>query len=168
MDFQIHVIPSLHELILQLIATFLLFLFLRHFMFKPVSKYLQERKKYIEDGVKNADEAKEKLVLMDKKYDEKILEAKKESSEIISNARKYGEEIKSKAIEESKVLAKEEYEKGIKQIENERLKAMKSMNDEIVEIALVAAQKVLRDKTDSESDKKMVQEAIKDLEKNHE
>lgn len=168
MGFDIHVIPNLPELIQQLLASIFLYLFLRHFLFKPVTEYLAKRKAYIEEGVRKTEEAEEKIMLIDKEYEEKMLEAKKESTAIISGARNYGEEIKHKAIQESKLLAKQEYDKGIKQLESEKQKAMKSLNDEIVNIALDAAQKVLREKTDSERDKKMVQDMINDLEKSYE
>lgn len=168
MGFDIHVIPNLPELIQQLVASTFLYFFLRHFLFKPVTEYLAKRKTYIEEGVRKTEEAEEKLMTIEKEYDQKMLEAKKESTAIISGARNYGEEIKSKAVEESKLLAKQEYDKGMKQLENERQKAMKSLNDEIVNIALNAAEKVLREKSDSERDKKMVQDMINDLEKSYE
>lgn len=168
MDLQINVIPDLVNLSQQLVATLILFLILRHFLFKPVTDLLQKRKAYIEEGVEFRQQADQELKQIQSQYEIKMLEAKHESSEIISSARKYSEDMKTKAVDESKMLAQEEYNKGILQLENERQKAMKSMNDEIVEIALSAAEKVLRKKADSDTDKQMVRSLIQDLEKTHE
>ena len=89
---------------------------------------------------------------------------RQESSEIVSSARALGEDIKAKAISESKELARQELEKGKRDLENERLKTMKSMNEEIADIALNLAEKVLNEKMDSNQDKELVKSFIKDLE----
>lgn len=166
-NFKINVVPDFVNMAQTLVATGILFLFLRHFLFKPVSAYLEKRRKYIQEGVANREEADRQLEKMNQEYDEKILQAKKEASDIISTARSYGEDLKVKAVDESKLLAKEEYDRGMLKLENEKQKAMKEMNDEIVEIALFATEKVLAEKTSSQRDKEMVQALIKDLEKAH-
>lgn len=168
MDIQVNVLPNFVNLAQTLLATTILFLILRHFLFKPVTNLLEKRRNYIESGVANKVEAEKQLEKINEDYELKMIEAREESSEIISSARKYSEELKSKAVAESKALAQQEYDKGIRNLENERIKTMKSMNDEIVEIAMAATEKVLREKSTNESDKKMVQSLILDLEKSHE
>ena len=112
MGIEINVIPDFVNMGQTLLATAILFLVLRHFLFKPVQELLAKRKAYIEDGVKTKEEADKQLEKMNEDYKAKILEARKESSEIISSARAYGEDIKSKAVEESRQLAQDEYEIG--------------------------------------------------------
>ncbi|WP_282925947.1 F0F1 ATP synthase subunit B [Helcococcus kunzii] len=168
LDINPQVIPQIPDLFVQLAATLILFLVMRHFLFKPVKKLLDDRKNFIEEGVKTAEEAKLAIERSQEEYDKRILEAKKESSEIISQARVYGEDLKNKAVQESKALAQAEYDKSIKAIESEREKTMKSMNDEIVDIAISAAEKVLREKVGKDTDKKMVKSLIKDLEDSYE
>lgn len=168
LDINPQVIPQIPDLFVQLAATLILFLVMRHFLFKPVKKLLDDRKNFIEEGVKTAEEARLAIERSQEEYDKRILEAKKESSEIISQARMYGEDLKSKAVQESKALAQAEYDKNIKAIESEREKTMKSMNDEIVDIAISAAEKVLREKVGKDTDKKMVKSLIKDLEDSYE
>lgn len=168
MDFNIHVIPDFHSLIAQLLASLVLFLVLRYFLFKPVNELLKKRKEYIENGVKKSEEVEQKLMQIDKEYDERMLKAKKESSEIISKARLYGDDIKNKAVQESKELAKVEYEKGMKKLENEKQKLMKNINNEIIDMALAAASKVIKDKVDKDYDKQMLKSLIDDMEKKYE
>lgn len=168
MGIKINVIPDFVNMGQTLLATAILFLVLRHFLFKPVQELLAKRKAYIEDGVKTKEEADKQLEKMNEDYQAKILEARKESSEIISSARAYGEDIKSKAVEESRKLAQDEYDKGMIKLENEKKKAMKSMNDEIVDIALSATEKLLKEKTSTNTDKEMVKSLISDLEKTYE
>lgn len=168
MKLDVRVIPQLPDLFIQLAATFILFLVMRHFLYAPVKKLLDERNRYIEEGVKKAEEAEKTIQQSQDIYNQKLLEAKQESSEIISQARAYGEDLKTKAVAESKELAKSEYEKGIAALENERAKTMKSMNDEIADMAMSAAEKVLRQKMNSDTDKDLVKSFINDLEESYE
>lgn len=166
--FVVRIIPTLPDFYVQLAATLVLFLIMKYFLFKPVKKLLTDRQNYIEEGIKNSEIARLAVERSQQEYDNKILEAKKESSEIISQARAYGEDLKSKAVLESKDLAKEEFDKGVKALETEREKAMKSINDEIADMAILAAEKVLREKINQDSDKNLVKSFIKDLEESHE
>lgn len=168
LDINPQVVPKIPDLFIQLAATTILFLVMRHFLFKPVKKLLEDRKNFIEQGVRQAEEAKIAIERSQEEYDNKILEAKKESSEIISQARGYGEDLKSKAVEESKTLAKAEYDKSMKALESEKEKTLKSMNDEIADMAISAAEKVLRDKVGPETDRNMVKSFIQDLEESYE
>lgn len=165
--FKINVVPEIQNFVLQLISTGILFLIIRKFAYAPVKKLLQQRQEYVLNNLKNSEEKFAEAEELKKEYDTRLLEAKKESSEIISQARSYGEDIKTKAINESKELARAEYEKGVKDLENEKAKAMKSLDDEITNIAILAAEKVLRRKVDEETDKDLVKEFIKDLEETH-
>lgn len=164
----VRVIPTLPELFVQLAATLILFLVMKHYLFEPVKKLLRDRQNFIDEGIKNSEKARLAVERSQEEYENKMLEAKKESSEIISQARLYGEDLKNKAVLESKDLAKQEYEKGIKALETERQKAMKSINDEIADMAILAAEKVLREKINQDSDQNIVKSFIKDLEESYE
>lgn len=164
----VKVIPDLPGVLVQLAATLILFLNVRHFLYKPVKELLEKRQNFIEKSIKDSEYANAEAQRIKAEYETKILEAKQESSEIISKARSYGEDIKNKAIQESKELAKIEYEKGVQALETEKIKVMKSMNDEIADLAIIAAEKVLREKVNTDTDKNLVKSFIKDLEESYE
>jgi len=60
---------------------------LTFFLFKPLLKLLEERKKKIELGLKVGKEAEERLLAIDKMKEEKISEAGKIAFEIIKKAK---------------------------------------------------------------------------------
>ncbi|MDO4778983.1 MAG: F0F1 ATP synthase subunit B [Tissierellia bacterium] len=156
------------NLILQIIVTVVLYFSLRHFLFKPVSELLQKRKNYVESNILDSENAKAEALMLKEQYQLQLIEAKNEASQIVSDARSYGEEVKNKAIKESKDLARLEYEKGIKDLENQKQKVLSSLNDEIVDMAIIAAEKVLRDNVNEKTDKKMIRNLAKDLEESYE
>lgn len=156
------------NLILQIIVTVVLYFSLRHFLFKPVSELLQKRKNYVESNILDSENAKAEALMLKEQYQLQLIEAKNEASQIVFDARSYGEEVKNKAIKESKDLARLEYEKGIKDLENQKQKVLSSLNDEIVDMAIIAAEKVLRDNVNEKTDKKMIRNLAKDLEESYE
>lgn len=168
MNFEIHIIPDWLNFGVQIAATIILFLVIRQKLFKPVNALLEKRRNYIESNISNSEKLRQEADEMKKKYDSRLQEAKMEASQIISEAKKYGEDIKNKAVKDSKELAKQEYDKGVKNLEQERQKVMDSLNDEIVDMAMLACEKVLMEKVDEKVDKKFIEILKKDLEQSHE
>ena len=75
MDITINVFPDLLNFSVTLITTLLLFLGLRHLLFKPVTEYLNKRKAYIEDNIKSSENIKAEVEELKQEYQqqEKIL-----------------------------------------------------------------------------------------------
>lgn len=165
---QIIIIPNFLSTAIQLVALLILFLVLRHFLWKPVTEFLKKRQDYVMQNMDDSEKAKEESDRLKKEYEEKLESAKQEASEIISSARAYSEDLKAKAVKESKEEAKKEYEKGIKDLELERQKVLTSVNDDIVDMAILSAQKILKEEANQDVDRKMVESFLADLGEAHE
>lgn len=82
----------------QIVNFFLLLFILKRFLYKPILKVLEERKKKIEDSLKNAEEIEKRLNEITEKEAEVILRAGKEGQKILQDA---GDEYK-RIIEDAK------------------------------------------------------------------
>ena len=139
----------------------LLFL-LKKYAWKPILNAVEERKTSIDDALNAAEQAKSEMAEL-KANNEKILaEARMERDSIIKEAR----EIKEKTISEAKEKASEEAEKIIlsakEQISNEKMKAMTELKNEVADIAITMAEKIIvSELKDSEKQKSIILEAIK-------
>ena len=80
---------------LMIIAIFVLFLFMSYFLWNPAKKYLEARKKAIEDSIKAAADNEKKAEELKEQYEAKMKEADTEAESILSDAHKRG--IESKA-----------------------------------------------------------------------
>lgn len=168
MDVKVNVIPDLMNTIPVILATIILYLIFRHFMWNKVKNMMDKRSDAISANLTDSEKAKEESLALKQEYEEKIQEAKEEASNIIANARTYSDEMKSKAIKESKEEAKLEYDKGVAALELERKRVMTSVNDEIVDMAILAASKVLAEKSGLDTDKEMVKSFVSSLEEANE
>lgn len=162
------IIPEPLSLLAQIIATIILFLVMSKFLFGPVKQLLKNRQDYVMSNMKESEDAKAESYRMKKEYETKLQSAKEEASEIVANARSFGEDIKAKAIKESKEEADKIYQNGVKALELERQKVMTSLNSDIVDMAMMGAEKVLREKSTSDLDRNFVEKFVADMEATNE
>lgn len=168
MKVEVNVIPDLINTIPVIMATVILYFVFRHFLWDKVKKMMDKRSEVISSNLIESEKAKDETLALKKEYEDKLQAAKEEASNIIANARTYSDEMKSKAIKESKEEAKLEYDKGVAALELERKRVMTSVNDEIVDMAILAASKVLAEKSGLDTDKEMVKSFVSSLEEANE
>lgn len=139
----VRVIPELSSMILQWVATFLLFLILRHFLYEPVTKFMNDRSDKIQKDIEGAKALKEEANELKTNYEEKISSAKLEGQEIIESSRKRGEEIKENILAEARDEADGIIKKASAEIEREKEKAIEEIKLQAGEMAVLVAEKVI-------------------------
>lgn len=150
--------------VVQLTATFLLVLILAKFLVKPVRNYIAARQAYIQG---NLDEAANK----NKEADEKLLdantqlkEARVTSKQMVENAKVTALNEKDRIVEETKEEVASMKEKARKDIENERIQMKEQLSKEVIDVALLAASKVVEREVSEKDNKKIIDDFIKDKE----
>ena len=128
---------------IQMIATVLLFLAVRFFLWKPITNIIETRRQAIDKELEDAKIAKENAALDEARIKEEYKEAQAKIKEMISEAEKNAN-IKGEAIIAS---AKADAEKRLKNLETELIEEKKSMEKairkEVVDIAFEAAEKIV-------------------------
>src|SRR3990167_3215932 len=85
------------------IVNFLIILFLlKKFFYKPIVKLLEDRKKKIEESLKNADLIEERLKKTEEKSAQIIEEARRNSQNLISESKKEADRILAQAAIEAR------------------------------------------------------------------
>lgn len=163
MDITINVFPDLLNFSVTLITTLLLFLGLRHLLFKPVTEYLNKRKAYIEDNIKSSENIKAEVEELKQEYSGKIEEANNEAMSILSTARKNSDTIVSKAKQEAENEKRRIIDSANKEAEETKQKAFSNLKDEIVDIALLAAKDLSDVEHNPEAARKFTNKRIKEL-----
>ncbi len=129
--------------------TFALFVwFCMKFIWPPVIGALEARRKEIADGLAAAERGQHAQELAEKRATEHIKEAKGQASDIITQAQKRASEI----VEEAKGDAKTEANRIVvganAEIEQETNRAREQLRQEVVVLAIVGAEKVLKREVD--------------------
>jgi F-type H+-transporting ATPase subunit b len=130
---------------------------------KPLTKTLDSRKKIIDESIDNAKEVETNLKMSEQKFQEKIDEAKVDANKIIEKshgeAKEVGEQMKEKAKKDIELLI----DQAKRNIKIEQEDAMDAVRKEAGKLIIAATEKLLRAKLDDTGDKKIIEDAIKDL-----
>lgn len=146
------------------IVNFLILLFiLKKFLYKPVLKVLEERKKRIEGSLKNAEEIERRLIEIASKEAEAILRSAREGEKIIKQAQAAGSQV----IEDSNKIAGQIIEKATIQakelIIQEKESFEHSIRENIADLIFMVVQKVTGKVLTKPDKKRIAEESIKSL-----
>jgi F-type H+-transporting ATPase subunit b len=148
------------NMVFQLVNTLVLYLLLRHFLFKPVSDHLASRRDRIENDLRSAEDAKKEAERLKSEYQGKLDGVEKEAGEIISGAARSGEMRRCEIIRDAKAEAKNIFKRAQRDIMLEKEKAMSGIRDEMVSISMQAAEKVLEENIDSETNRRLIRDYV--------
>lgn len=147
--------------------TFLLLLFLlRKFAWKPILTALKQRELAIKESLEQAEKAKDEAKKILLQNEANLAKAEEESKKIIEQSRLYAENLKQQILNESKVQAKKLLDDATSEIERKKIAALDDLKMQIAQIAVDAASKIIKENLDSEKNKNLVQDYIKEISKN--
>lgn len=113
------------------------------FLFKPVMKMIQDRQKEIDDMYADADQAKTDAEAMRSDYQLKLDNAQATSERIVKEAVARGQHREEEIIRQANADAAAIMDKAAADIALEKKKALNDAKDEISDIALAIATKVV-------------------------
>lgn len=156
------VTPAIGLMFWTIVIFILLLVILKKFAWKPILKAVDDRNSSIEDALSAAEKAKEEMAELSSNNEKILSEARIERDAIIKEAR----EIKEKTIADAKAAASDEAEKIIvsakEQINNEKMKAMTELKNQVADIAINMAEKIIQSELkDTEKQKNIISEALK-------
>ncbi len=157
----IDVVPGL--MIWTLVCFAITFFVLRKYAFGPIQKTIDERRKRIRDSVEEAEHARSEARRLLEEHKQLIGQAKTEAGGILAEARKVADSQRDRAREEIEADRQRRLEDTRKQIEAETARALEQIRSEVAELTLVAASKVTGKVLDRDDHRKLIDDAISDL-----
>lgn len=127
----------------QIFNTFVLFLILKKLLFEPVTAFMAERENEIAEEIKNAEEKNLEAEKLKEKYSSKIKDIENEGKQIIKKAKEIADKEASEIVSNAREEEKEIRLKNQKELEREKAKAVNELKDEISNLTIQAASKVI-------------------------
>jgi F-type H+-transporting ATPase subunit b len=153
-------------IIWQLLIFVILLFILKKIAWKPLLSALHSREQSIKDSIEHAEKLQidaQELIEVNKRN---MAEANAQSMKIINDAKdmagKMRDEIMSKAQDDSRKLI----EQAKTEIKNEKEVAMSDLRNEVSDLAIKAAEKILKDNLDEGKQKKIVNDFISQIPSN--
>ncbi len=135
--------PDFWTCLFTLANTVALFLVAKKFLLGPILKMIEDRQKEIDDQYAAADEAKASALALEAEYRQKLSVAAETSERMVKEAVARGQARQEEIVQAAKQEASAILDKANADIAQEKKKALNDAKDEISEIAMVIATKVV-------------------------
>jgi F-type H+-transporting ATPase subunit b len=155
--------PSLGLMIWTLLVFGASMLLLRRFAFPAIRNALDRRQKAIEDSIDTAERTRVEADALLAEYRERLKEARGQAEEIVTRARRAAEEHEHEAIEAARERREQLLEQTKRDIEVETRRAIAEIRDEVTNLTILATEKVTRKTLNSDDQRRLVEEALGEL-----
>ena len=151
-------------LMIWTIVCFLIALYvLKRYAFGPIQTLIDERQQRIRRSLEEADNARDEARRLLEEHRKLIGEARGEAEEIRSVARQEADAQMRRVKEEAEADRQRRLEETTRQIDAETRRALEAIRTEVAELSLIAAEKVTRGALDDKDQRRLIDEAIGDL-----
>jgi F-type H+-transporting ATPase subunit b len=154
-------IPGL--MIWTIICFAITFFVLRRYAFGPIQQVIDQRRQRILRALQEADHARDEARNLLEEHKALLGQARGQAEEILTEARRVAESQRERTRKEIEEDRQRRLEETRRQIEAETQRALNEIRREVGELALVAAEKVTAGALDANSHRKLIDDAIKDL-----
>jgi len=128
--------------IITIINIAILFFVLKALLFKPVTKFMAERAKRVQDSIDQAQKEKDAAMKLLAEYEDKLKNAEAQAREILKTARENAERQAQLIIAEGKRDAQDAANAAQKQIEAERQAALSKFKLEAAALIIAVSAKL--------------------------
>ena len=153
---------NLPLLIAFVINFIILFALLSVFLYRPVLKMLENRQAKIRESMEQAEKIRQETARSEEEIKAHLEKARKEGQGVIAQATQIGERLKEEAKQGARQEAESLIAKARSEIQRERDKSIEELRAEFADIAILAAEKVIKETLDKKKHRKIIDEVLKE------
>jgi F-type H+-transporting ATPase subunit b len=157
----ISVVPGL--MVWTIIAFGLTFFVLRRFAFGPIQMLIDERRDRIREALDEADKARHEARELRELTKQEREEAKAERERILDDSRRQGQAQFEQARAQADEDLKRRLEENKREIEAENRRMAEQIRRDVVELTLLAAEKVTGKSLDADDQRRLIDETIEEV-----
>jgi F-type H+-transporting ATPase subunit b len=144
-------------------ANFVIFLaLLWTFALKPVAKILNDRKARIDEGLRDAEQARKDRESAETERVAALQEARREANDILTRAQKLAEESRERDLAATREELERVRARATADIEAQKQRAIADVRAEVADLALRAAGKVVGETMNDERQRRLVDEFLQE------
>jgi F-type H+-transporting ATPase subunit b len=132
------------------------------FAFRPIGAMLTARRERIEQGLKDAEQARRDRESAEQERLATLAEARREANDILARSQKVAQETREADIKATKDELERLRERAATEIEAEKQRAITDLRTEVADLALAAAGKVVGESMTGDRQRRLVEEFLKD------
>lgn len=154
---------NLWQILISLANLLIMYLILKHFLFKPVQKMFAERKAQVERIYGEADETRSAAVSMKQEYETKMATAREEADGLVRSAVQTAQRRSDAIVAEASSQASHIKQKAEEEIAQEKRQMLQDVRGEISDLAVSIASKVVEREIKKEDHEHFVEDFIRNV-----
>ncbi len=159
--------PEIGLFFWQTIVFLVLLFLMAKFAWKPILNSVRNREQSINDALASAENARKEMQNLKSDNEQLMKEARAERDAILREARELKEKVIADASEEAKVKADRIVAEAMKSIEIEKQSAMAELKNQVAELSLEIAEKIVRKELSGKNEQhQMIEKMIGDAKLN--
>jgi F-type H+-transporting ATPase subunit b len=139
------------------------FFVLKKYAFGPIQKIIDERRKRIRESIDEADRARTEARRLLEEHRQLMHDARGQAEEILSEARHLADAQRDRLREELEAERQRRMEDTRKQVETETRRALEQLRAEVAELTVIATARVTGKVLDEADHRRLIDEAIGEL-----
>jgi len=156
--------PDLGLLFWMLLAFLVVFFVLARYGFPAIVKMVEGRKQYIDESLKKAHEASERLQNIKQEGEAILQEARDRQAQILKEATETRDAIVQKAQDQARNEGARLLSEAKAEIESEKQQAIRDIREQVADLSVEIAEKVLREKLSTDAEQmKMIERLLDDV-----
>ncbi len=157
------ILPSVPEMVWGIASFFIVFLVMWKFAFPAVKKGMEDRTERIRQSLDSAEQAKTDAQGVLEEYQRQLADAKNESNRIIEEARQTAESLRRDLMAKAEADAAEVRARATRDIDAAKDRAMQELRNQLTQLTLDLAEKVVRTNLNREANAALVDEYISSI-----
>jgi F-type H+-transporting ATPase subunit b len=155
--------PGVGLMVWTLLVFGITMVLLSRLAFPRISEALGRRQKAIEESIDTAERTRAEADQMLAEYRERLQQAREQAEEIVQRARQTAEAQERDAKERGQEIVSEASQRAQREIEVATKRALAELRNEVADLTIAATEKVTRKALDPEDQKRLVEEALREL-----
>lgn len=159
----VNVFPTMNELFWTTVNFSVLLFALYKLLYKPLLGAITAREQDIENTIKKAAEDRAEAERLRKDFEAQIANAQREAQEIINKAVKNATATREQIEADARAKASDLLENATKTIEREKTKALAELRQEVADLAVAVAGKVIEKNLDNDEQKRLADRFVSEV-----
>jgi F-type H+-transporting ATPase subunit b len=155
--------PNLGLMVWTLVAFLITLFVLKRLAFPRIAEAIDKRQKAIDESIEAAERARREADTLLEEYRQRLKEARAQAEEIVVRARKAAETVERESVEGARETREEILEQARKDAETSIQQAVGELRKEMADLTVLATEKVTRKALTEEDQRKLVEEALSEL-----
>ena len=156
-------IPNPITMLTQLCSTLVLFLFVKKFLWTAVTNFIDRRSEAMQNDLRLSAEAKKDAEADREAARAEVRQARETSRKILEKVKDESEVLRTSIVNQAKKEAESKIEAADRAIEAQKKQAHDEMVQEMVSVAMAAAEKLMSEKADAQDDARIIEDYVRDV-----